>query len=201
MLDYVQKYFDAVSAADKEYSEKTNALMAALVSNKRGAARAQGEREYRLLSTALGNIRESAKAIARAQLALDGDVFVAWMVANCAAYPGHVDAVIRILPADLDAVRKVAQEQSWCGEFDRLVASAMRDGILMDGYGKERAEFADWLRSNWGVRETHLGDLMQRAEKVFTAEAKIAKKKDKPLLGVKPEAEKKDKAVAEPATA
>ncbi len=170
MIDYIQTYVDTVAEIEKECTEKTEASRRELVTNKRGAARAAGEQQYYVVASALQRLRDARKAVARAEIAVAGDRFTAWMLENCTSYPEHVDLVLQAMPLDIHGLRKLCADNGWCGEFDRYLDAAIRAGVIDDGRSQERKDFEQWFRSNYSIRETGLAQINEHLDKVVAAE-------------------------------
>lgn len=67
--------------------------------------------------SAAGAALTSAGREAMAALVGSSDPVVRYIAENCQAVMGYAEHILRVLPGDLDAVRRVARDRGWCAEY------------------------------------------------------------------------------------
>jgi hypothetical protein len=157
MYPEVEEYAKAVDEAQAEYDAAyvlAGSNYNENVSGLRGLERDKMYQDFNTERRALQNIRRAKIDLAWARLGLSGDPLLRWIATQVdASYrPDHADKIVRMLPATLDQMRKVAQENEWCSDFTMFVDRAIAAGVLDDGRTPERRALETWVRDNWNAR-------------------------------------------------
>lgn len=108
--------------------------------------------------------RDARIALAKAKLEIaqesgwgsltqSSDPLIRWIAQNCENHKEHATEILKALPAPLSTLQEIAGEGGWCGEWDRLVDRAVRDGVIADDRTPELRELEIWVRRQIGPSE------------------------------------------------
>jgi hypothetical protein len=143
MLADVEKYYQDIATAEKEYEEACAEADAAY----------EAREETR---------RASVRKLDRAKrgnttLAESTDPLVKWIAVHVLReYPEHSEAVLKALPATREQLDQLAAKMQWCGEWERLVRRAEQAGVLPAESDRtdEYNAIIRYVRDNFGAETT-----------------------------------------------
>lgn len=156
---HVRAYLGEIREADADFADQLRPHSDKFSEAIRGYE--WGSAEYRAACQALDEARaellaacNARKAAAQQKLiAAVNDPLVPWMFEHCAAdgYPDHVLDVIKHLPATLDQLDQLADDEGWCGVWDDYRTRAIRDGVVTEsGLTPARSDLHAYIRAHVG---------------------------------------------------
>lgn len=149
MLEIVQKYFDEKTAADAEYKTATEAADATYNAERHSNSRARDIRSLRHAEADAARTLRHTRAWNSLLDATD-EPLLAYIATRFVGYKGYAEIVMRELPADASALRKLRIDQGWCSEFTNYLNEAIAQGLVKDDRSRERATLEDWISRNVG---------------------------------------------------
>lgn len=150
MLEAVQKYFDEKTAADAEYKTAIEAADATYNAERRSNNLARDVRNLRHVEADATRTLRHTQAW-NALLDVTDEPLLVWLASRFNSYRGYAEIVMRELPAEASALRKLRIDQGWCGEFSNYLAEAIAQGLVKDDRTPQRAALEDWVSRNIGT--------------------------------------------------
>jgi hypothetical protein len=159
MLKDVETFIAVLTDAEAVWQRRGNEIRAARTSI--------GTGEYYDRHRANDSDQWAAQAAAWTTLVASTDKLVAFIGTNCSAYRDEAILVLRRLPATMDELQALSDEQDWCNTFDSFLEDAQEAGCFADapayGYTPAVAVLRRWFRdevtSDVGLRR-RLGELV-----------------------------------------
>lgn len=133
MLPDVVAYVEATYEADRLWS-KTETGLHAMYPDQRayGTAREQAQFQAYILQYNEYEERHTATVSAAwARLKGSSDPLVVWVAHNCGGYKEEARTFLAALPATLDELDDLAEEQGWCNDWDGRGGCGMNFRQLM----------------------------------------------------------------------
>lgn len=126
MLPEVERYFNAVDAAEQATLDKLSKLD--------GSYNSLADREdfdlywakrHELRATLVGE-----KKLLWEELGNSSDKLVRFIGTNCWDYHNSASKVLRELPTSFERLQSIAAEEDWCETFDHFVEQAIAEGVI-----------------------------------------------------------------------
>lgn len=152
----VETYFASVDAYRKAYEKAADEANEANIDGN----------DY-VLRDARIRVASATRALALietwAGLKKSEDPLIAFIGRECGSHISYAEEILKVLPTTLEHMREIANERSWCSEWDEFVAKARREGIIEPMSVEESiTDMIEQLRTRYGVYRSELNEYKQQ---------------------------------------
>jgi len=100
------------------------------------------------------------------------DPLVSWIVDNCKDYQSEARAVLKALPATVEELDRLAEDEDWCHIWDNFRAQAAGDGaIALPQLPTAREELIRWARAEQELDRSEVAELLRLVDAIVAEEA------------------------------
>jgi len=165
MYAEVEQYIATAEAVRSTYSEQYRAAR-----NKYNA-REIGYDEMRTSQDAEQRIWQVATNEAWNALKACSDPLVSWIVDNCKDHQSQATAVLEALPATVEELDRLAEDENWCQIWDNFRARAAEDGaIVLPQLSTAREALIRWAQFSEELDRSEVAELLRLVDAVVAEE-------------------------------
>jgi len=100
------------------------------------------------------------------------DPLVSWIVDNCKDYQLEARAVLKALPATVEELDRLAEDEGWCHIWDNFRAQAAEDGaIVLPQLPGAREDLIRWARVEQELDRGEVAELLRLVDAIVADEA------------------------------
>ena len=99
------------------------------------------------------------------------DPLVSWIVDNCKDYQPEARAVLKALPATVEELDRLAEDENWCQIWDNFRARAAEDGaIVLPQLSTAREALIRWAQFSEELDRSEVAELLRLVDAVVAEE-------------------------------
>lgn len=181
MLPEVEAYVTAVDAAHTGYEDAMRAARDVYYEASRTANHMEASRAHDAEESRQRRLRNARSDLAWAELGMSPHPLIQWIVNNIATdddgdddFTDHAEQIMKILPANYAEIKAYGENAGWCGDFGRLLARAVQDGVIDDGMMPARRNLDARLASILGANSSHYRAIAPLVDALVSAVAEEA---------------------------